>query len=55
MENCVAKFDISKAGTVALNDLVARSQPHFSGKSSRLRRLDEDAGLLDGALEVDNP
>ena len=38
-----------------LDDLVARSQPHFSGKSSRLRRLDEDAGLLDGALEVDNP
>ena len=55
VEDCVAKLDVSEAGAVALDDLVAGSQPHFSGKSSRLRRLDEDAGLLDGALEVDNP
>ena len=55
MKDGIAEFDISEAGTVALDDLVTRSQPHFSGESSRLRRLDEDTWLLDRTLEVGNP
>ena len=55
MKDGIAEFDISETGTVAFNDLVTRSQPHFSGESSRLCRLDEDARLLDRTLEVGNP
>ena len=55
MKDGIAEFNISEAGTVAFNDLVTRSQPHFSGESSRLCRLDEDARLLDRTLEVGNP
>ena len=54
MKDGVAEFNISKAGTVALNDLVARSQSNFSCKSTRLCRLDEDARLLDRTLEIAN-